>query len=1241
MAKNQNDRAVIDLVINGQQSQASLKQISLEATRARSALLKMKEADDPAAYQQKLKEYQALANAQREMTTRINGTSSAWSRFKSNMASTALGLVGGNVIGAAFSAIGAGVSKAINSYREFNAASQELSAVTGATGADLDYLNQTAMKLGPSFGKSGAEMLEAYKLMASAKPELLANKELLVETTKAAITLSQAGKIDLAEATQVTAESLNQFGESADQANRYINVIAAGAKEGSAEIRDMGVALKNSGTVAAAQGVSFEQTNGILQSMSTIALKGGEAGTQLRNVLLTLGSGANETNPRVVGLDKALENLAKQNLSTAEMTKLFGKENITAAQHIITHRQEISELTKRITGTQEAFTQAEKNNASFDHQLQVFWARVEGLAVLLGSKLVPALSKIVSGANALVEVFTDALTPASQKATQAFSDQKAKVDELSKNLSPLLDRYDVLSKKTALTRDEQAELKTIVGQVASVVPSAVTEFDKYGNALGINTQKARDFIKVQQEMLKYTNRTAIEETDKDLTERNRQRAEKVAKLNAGTTTEVDHSTFGGSYRTRQMTEQERRQLQAEVTQLNQDIADLEARKAGLTGSYLNGQSATTSGGTGGSGKPAGGGSGKASGPTDEEKKKAEAKKTANAEANLAIEKMNVEAIHDEQQRELAQAQWQADQEKERVRTSIADESLKAAQLKAIEARLAADKRAINAKYDDQKREQLEQEQKDIFEAGEKELAFKKRMAEYEIDLAVSSGKMTKEQGEQAKLNAENAYLTGRRMLVEAYYRKLAEQNQQSDKNTEKQNQEAAKRLKQIELDKQTALLEIQTQGAQNSAKYAELNQEKVEKALQDDLKDAEIKRQKALNDIQKKSQSGELTPQAAQNAELEVERQFLAAKRKLHEDYYAILARMGNLSAEQLKEIERAKSKDLTDIDAEMLKAQQAQYEGMLGGIKKYMDNIDQYVQQGADALKTLFEPNQKTLDVGPLLTELDKLQHKTNLTSSEQERMKDIIAQIGTAMPSVVTGTNEYGEAISINTQAATQEVEAQKKRAKVMHAIMVAQAAWSAAMATVEYGQAVMRIWATSVSPIASIGQTALLTAQYVATLAKIKSQTFSAPQFADGGFTGLGDGPAGFVSSPTMFSMGQRRYIAGEAGREFIISNKSLQNPVVANFARIMDAAQKTGNYSQLGAGSSPANLSGSAFGSDTRQSVSRSDQLLMQLINEHQMTRAALETKTKQQVILNYRVFEQYESNLSEARIDNTL
>src|SRR5476649_2753222 len=91
---------------------------------------------------------------------------------------------------------------------------------------------------------SASQAVEALKLMASAKPELLQTADGLTQATKSALVLAQAAGTTLPDATKTLALSLNQFGAGANQADRYINVLAAGAKFGASEITDTAPRLK-------------------------------------------------------------------------------------------------------------------------------------------------------------------------------------------------------------------------------------------------------------------------------------------------------------------------------------------------------------------------------------------------------------------------------------------------------------------------------------------------------------------------------------------------------------------------------------------------------------------------------------------------------------------------------------------------------------------------------------------------------------------------------------------------------------------------------------------------------------------------------------------------------------------------------------------------------------------------------------------------------------------------------------
>ena len=95
------------------------------------------------------------------------------------------------------------ISYSIKKAMEFESAISDLSAITGATGKDLEFLAKKSKEFGATTTLSATQAAEAFKLMASAKPDLLENGAALASVTKEAISLAEAAGIQLPEAANV------------------------------------------------------------------------------------------------------------------------------------------------------------------------------------------------------------------------------------------------------------------------------------------------------------------------------------------------------------------------------------------------------------------------------------------------------------------------------------------------------------------------------------------------------------------------------------------------------------------------------------------------------------------------------------------------------------------------------------------------------------------------------------------------------------------------------------------------------------------------------------------------------------------------------------------------------------------------------------------------------------------------------------------------------------------------------
>ena len=247
--------------------------------------------------------------------------------------------------------------EATGSGMEYEQAMADLVAITGIAGKELEEIGRVARKTGEESGLGATGAVNAFTLLASQIQIDKIGLQGLMTLQQETITLAQAAGMDMTDAATAMAATINQFGLEATEANRVINVLAAGSKYGAAEISDLAQSFKVTGSTAAAAGLSVEQTAGALEVLSQSNLKGAEAGTALRNILLKMQTvlGIDFTKN---GLDEALAALQPKLDDVTYLAKLFGAENIAAAQYLITNAQAVGELTEQVTGTNVAQEQA-------------------------------------------------------------------------------------------------------------------------------------------------------------------------------------------------------------------------------------------------------------------------------------------------------------------------------------------------------------------------------------------------------------------------------------------------------------------------------------------------------------------------------------------------------------------------------------------------------------------------------------------------------------------------------------------------------------------------------------------------------------------------------------------------------------------------------------------------------------------------------------------------------------------
>ena len=353
----------------------------------------------------RVKEEIAKVNAEQRLQPDVVARSGQmWQRYGGYIAGAATALVG-------FLAL-------MNKYRsekntmEDNAANLE--ALTGLSEQSVEWLQKQAETLSSTvtegnirIRESAGEILNAYTVVGSNKPEVLGNKEDLYKLTKYSLILKTASKDikSTEEAAGALTLALNQFGEGADKAERFSNALSASAQKGAANVAAQTAALKNSGVALKGANVSFEESLGLIQTLAEKGIKNEEAGTGLKKLMLILQTGADATNPRIVGLTQALENLQKQQLSAAEMKKRFGEEGYTVSKVLIDNVRSVREYTRAVEGSASALDMAATNSKTQAARMAQARNEIKLSGIALVEDLEPLLKLSTLGLSYTLKLF--------------------------------------------------------------------------------------------------------------------------------------------------------------------------------------------------------------------------------------------------------------------------------------------------------------------------------------------------------------------------------------------------------------------------------------------------------------------------------------------------------------------------------------------------------------------------------------------------------------------------------------------------------------------------------------------------------------------------------------------------------------------------------------------------------------------------------------------------------------------
>lgn len=600
----QKERAVIDLVINGEQSKTSLKEVTKATIDARKELNKLREADNPQLYKQKLADYKALNTAQREMAQRVNETAKAHKSWQSSALDMAKGVLGGNLAMAGINTLIGLIPAATQKSMALKDQLADIAKTADLTDQEVAGLNESLKRIDTRTPtKELRAMAEIGGQFGVAKDKV---DEFVEGTNMANVAIGKAfGNVE-AMTTEVMGlrnvfQGIKTDDPGADilHISNALNVLET---QGAATAPVMTDFASRMGGVLVPLGLTEGQVLGLSSTLQELNVTAERGATATVNIVQSMLS-ETATFAKVAGVPlkeykdliqkdiygallKYLEGLKKVQPNQLEFQKVLDASKLTGAgalevlSKLSVNQELLAQRTDQATTALKGIDSitAEYNKKNYD--MAVNMKRLgEVFDDWLANGWLAKFGGWLAGAAVSVLGLRDNLKKVTDEAIQ----QRAEVDKLEKGLNPLISRYETLKGKASLTKDEQIELRKTVSQIAEVVPIAVSEWDKYGNALSINTTKAREFIAVQQAMLKHKNQDAIDDVNKSLTGWRRQYAEVDQMIRSGKKTTFDE----GIAATINLSNEEMQAALQRRKEIGQQIIENKRLLSGLTGSYLD------------------------------------------------------------------------------------------------------------------------------------------------------------------------------------------------------------------------------------------------------------------------------------------------------------------------------------------------------------------------------------------------------------------------------------------------------------------------------------------------------------------------------------------------------------------------------------------------------------------------------------------------------------------------------
>lgn len=414
--------------------------------------------------------------------------------------------------------LGAGATAAATVGSSFEAAMSKVSAISGASGKDLQSLTDKAKEMGAKTKFSASESAEALQYMAMAGW----NTKSMLNGIDGIMSLAAADGLDLATTSDIVTDAITAFGLKASDSTHFADVLAKTSSSANTNVSMLGESFKYVAPLAGAMNYSVEDVSVALGLMANASVKGSMAGTSLKTALSNLASPTKEmkevmdkykismtdANGKALPLIEVIKELRtkfsglSETEQTAAASTLFGKEAMSGMLAIVNASdKDFSTLVKNIDnadGSAQKMADTMQNN--LQGQITILKSGLEGLGIEIYESMSEPLTDAAKEAQNYVSKLTEAFTNGGlsgmiKEAGSIFGELAVKAAEAAPKMIDAAIKFmqsfvnGIADNSAKLAKSAVNIIKTLVSGIIKSAPQLATAAKKIVSELAGNLTK--------------------------------------------------------------------------------------------------------------------------------------------------------------------------------------------------------------------------------------------------------------------------------------------------------------------------------------------------------------------------------------------------------------------------------------------------------------------------------------------------------------------------------------------------------------------------------------------------------------------------------------------------------------------------------------------------------------------------------------------------------------------------------